>query len=115
MEQTTKEFKLIQALLKTELSVNAMVQALYKAGFNCERNVYDLSMQVMELIGFTTAARETDELLHFYVTTLDRLTEQHLLEDTENINEVVQLFYTELQTRQEPGKSRHDAEKFVCI
>ncbi len=96
MEQETTPFQLTLALLRTELSVNAMVMALDKAGFVSEHNVYDLSMQVMELIGFTAEDREKDEVLEFYVRTLDCLTEQQLQPTPPNINDTVLQFYTDL-------------------
>ena len=96
MQPTPKQLKLLLALLKNELSVNAVMLGLYRVGFNYERNVHCLSTEIMELIGFSEEACESDELLHFYVRTLDALTEEHLLKDTENIDVVAGKFYTAL-------------------
>ena len=96
MQPTPNQLKLIQALLKNELSVNAVMLGLYKVGFNYERNVYFLSTEIMELMGFSKAVCDGDKLLHFYVRTLDRLTDEHLLNDTGDINEAAGEFYSEL-------------------
>jgi hypothetical protein len=96
MQPTPKQLKLLQALLKNELSVNAVILGLYRIGFNYERNVHCLGTEIMELVGFSEEACESDELLHFYVRTLDQLTEEYLLKDTGNIDEVAMLFYSEL-------------------
>lgn len=96
MEQTTENFKLILALIRTELSVNAMILALHRSGFNNERHVYDLSAQIMRLIGFTEKESDRDEVLEFYANKMNRLTTDNLMEKTEKINETVMLFYSEL-------------------
>lgn len=75
--------------------------ALSKAGFRNERNICGLHTQLLELTGFSEHEIEEDELLDFYVTTLDRLTEENLLETTENIHEVALTFYETLTAKRD--------------
>ena len=96
MDQSFHNFKLIMALLKAELSVNAMLMALSKVGFRSERNIYGLHEQLFVLIGFSREEMEKDELLDFYITKLDCLTQDHLLESTENIHETALSLYAAL-------------------
>lgn len=87
--------KLTLAMLRTELNANAFIMSLNRSGFTTEYNLSDLSIEIMELIGFAPdkeSGNSRDDLMHFYVEALDALTE-HYLDQKATMEETVQEFY----------------------
>jgi hypothetical protein len=87
--------QLTLAMLRTELNANAFIMTMHRCGFTTDYNLSDLSMEIMELIGFTAnegSGSSRDDLMYFYVEVLDALTE-HYIDHKTPIEETAQEFY----------------------